>query len=262
MTTRLPVFLAFLCASPCLLVACADDSEAAPLTDPVSDEAAIVGGRPDRGHDLAVVAIAIGDDALCTGSLIAPDVVLTARHCVSVTAEAIDCESGQRQLVSDRDPATLTVLVGDDITTATPVARGASLLTPTGTTLCEHDIALVKLDRAVEGVTPLRVGASLDDDTRLRAVGFGQRRDDGPAGRKFVKVHVPVLGASASELMVGEVTCHGDSGGPAIDEATGHVVGVLSRGGPGCQGPDTRNIYTRPGAFASLLRRAGVSVAP
>ncbi|MDB4997114.1 MAG: hypothetical protein JWM74_4546, partial [Myxococcaceae bacterium] len=43
----------------------------------------IVPGVPDRGRDPAVVAIDVGGEGLCTGTLIAPNVVLTARHCVA-----------------------------------------------------------------------------------------------------------------------------------------------------------------------------------
>src|SRR5689334_21000280 len=48
----------------------------------------IVGGSTDSEHD-AVLAIALvtrKEEALCSGSSIAPNLVLTARHCVAVTA--------------------------------------------------------------------------------------------------------------------------------------------------------------------------------
>src|SRR5690349_9909754 len=56
----------------------------------------IVGGSTDSEHD-AVLAIALvtrREEALCSGSLIAPNLVLTARHCVAVTAsEQVQCGS-------------------------------------------------------------------------------------------------------------------------------------------------------------------------
>src|SRR5688572_11723372 len=54
----------------------------------------IVGGATDRER-LAVLAIATITpevDALCTGTLIAPNLVLTARHCVVPTeGRLVDC---------------------------------------------------------------------------------------------------------------------------------------------------------------------------
>jgi hypothetical protein len=72
---------------------------------------------------------------------------------------------------------------------------------------------------------------------------------------------VRVLSVSVSELTVGEATCHGDSGGPALDQSTGEIVGVVSRGGPSCEGPGVHNIYTRADAFTWLVDEAFAKVA-
>jgi V8-like Glu-specific endopeptidase len=238
---------------PFLLVACSGGADAPTAAD--SDS--IVGGRRDRA-DRAVIALSIGGEGLCSGSLIAKNVVLTARHCVSDTSESVGCPADAPQISADRDPSTLTVLVGNDIATATPVALGRALIVPPSNVLCDNDIALVELDRPVPGVTPAQV--NLDNNVvrgeRLRMVGFGKRGDQLGAGKKYQRSHVPVLDVSRSELMVGEVSCNGDSGGPAFDEETQRIVGVVSRGGPDCQGSASRNIYTRVDRFAALIRRA------
>ena len=72
------------------------------------DSTEIVSGVADRGRDPAVIAIDIGGEGLCSGTLIAPRVVLTARHCVSVTSEGVSCPAQGAQISSNRSPKSLS----------------------------------------------------------------------------------------------------------------------------------------------------------
>jgi secreted trypsin-like serine protease len=226
-----------------------------------ADQVEIVKGVPNRGRDPGVIAINIANEALCSGTLISPRLVLTARHCVSNTAESLACPATSAQVFSDRRASDLSILVGDDISSAKTVARGQSLLTPGGATLCDNDIAIIVLDTDVDLVKPVPVGThGPAKGTRVRSVGFGKSGDDDPAGKKLLREHVPVLAVTAAEFEVGESTCNGDSGGPALDEDTGEILGVVSRGGPTCEGGDVRNIYTRVDAFSWLIDQAFAKV--
>jgi hypothetical protein len=166
------------------------------------------------------------------------------------------------QVLGDHDPKTLSVIVGDDVASGHVVAHGVAVVAPSGATLCGADIAVLVLDQPVKTAKPLPVssrGAARGD--RVRAVGFGQTGDGADAGIKLVREHVKVLSVSVSELTVGEATCQGDSGGPALDQSTSEIVGVVSRGGPSCEGPGVHNIYTRADAFSWLIDEAFAKVA-
>lgn len=199
------------------------------------DTVEIVHGVPDKGRDPAVVAIDVAGVGLCTGTLIAANVVLTARHCVSETSEQVACPPTSAQVKGHRDPGSLVIYEGDNIATAHEIARGAEVLVPHSQDLCDNDIAAIVLDQDVD-IEPVAVGKNaVTGGMPVRAVGYGKKGDNGSAGMKLLRDHVKVLEVAKAEFQVGESTCQGDSGGPALDES-GELVGVVSRGGPSCDG--------------------------
>jgi V8-like Glu-specific endopeptidase len=237
---------------------------------PVEVDQAVAHGAADRGRHPAVLALVAADadgTALCSSTLVAPDVVLTARHCVvKLASEALDCPSHDVKTGKTREPSTLTIYAGDDVKGGKVVAHGKRIVTPSESGLCDHDIALVQLDTPVAGIAPLDIG--LDDElaagTKITAVGFGLNADgaDASAGTRRYRSGVAIVSTTANEFVVGEATCSGDSGGPAIDVATGHVVGVVSRGTSPCNEATAQNVYSRVTPWASLIKKLVKNVDP
>ena len=241
-----------------------------------STRQAIYAGTLDDQAD-GVVSIKVGNATqfeLCSGSLLAPNVVLTARHCVSKTISmTVSCnergESGNGDHVGeDESLDVLHIYTGSKpLYGNAPAAEVHAIVHPAGGILCNADIALLVLDRALTSVQPMRVrlGSTPHSGERVRTVGYGQNDASLPVGTRMRKDAVKVLAigqrVSASqtplashEFELGLSICQGDSGGPAISEDTGAVIGVVSRGGE-C-GDDFGHIYTATNGFPDLFAKA------
>jgi hypothetical protein len=253
---------------------------------------AIVGSGCVRGPDVrlqrtidhasaGVVAVATTHDGspnnvtLCSGALVAPNLVLTARHCVAKAITTMpSCDADGRShngahIGEDADPPAISVYIGDrvQVDRDTPRAHAVRTLHPTGHVLCDADVAYLILDRPIVDVTilPLRLHDSVQSGDEVVPVGFGggttnvigQRR---PRERSTVLAVGPAANQDTGavlgprEFEVEAATCRGDSGGPAIDVRTGEIVGVVSRGGS-CSARGN-HVYTRVDAYARLARVA------
>lgn len=255
----------------------------------------IVGGIGSGADQDSVVALARFENGarvgLCTATMVAPNLALTARHCVSATDATAACDSNGQPVAGallhgDRVATTLAVyattggIAPDTTVEAGASAHGKSLVVDAdATTICNHDLAFVILDTSLASpISPMRLAAPAAADA-LVVVGFGitelgslpaqrMRRDDvslvgaGP----MAYPNDPTYGVGDGEFLVGESACSGDSGSPALTPL-GAVVGVASRAGNGkprdpsnaastCLGATAHAVYAELGANQALTLRA------
>lgn len=219
----------------------------------IEDRQRIVGGVP-TGDFADCVAIGNPGGWCCTGTLVAPNVVVTAGHC-----EAGGCSS--------------RVFVGEDVESEGQVIEVQEAVPhpdyhPPNPT---HDLAVLILsqDAAVEprGIADQ---ATLQAAATVRLAGFGNTdvfSSGGYGKRRMVDVPIasddPKYGADAeSEFVAGAPfldrdSCNGDSGGPAYvqgDEGW-YLAGATSRATASTFRPcGDGGIYTRLHTFADWVR--------
>lgn len=226
--------------------------------------AAIEGGEPDTEHSnvFALFAQQRRGISACTATLIAPNVLLTARHCVSNTNhdEVVVC--GQAEFGSVFDPEQLFASNPVQLEDArSPWFRGSEVRIPEeGDDTCGFDIALVRLSENVPANVAVpaipRIDRHVTDGELYTAVGYGVDLEGVQTGRQVLKdLRIDCEPGSCSRRIVpvsefvGEAgICNGDSGGPAFD-TEGKVVGVVSRGADDCSFP----IYGSVAAWRDLI---------
>ena len=157
----------------------------------------IVGGESVTGGEFPFVAkiIYYGSSVGCTGSLIAPNRVLTAGHCVA-----------------DWKPRFLSVGFGTSRTAGTKFTVTGRILHPEYS-IQEDDIAILEFKPSVS-IEPVRVLSPEDElkyaptGGRGMAVGWGQTvpGDSGSSPNRLQKVSVPILYTEGMQTDFGRFT--------------------------------------------------------
>lgn len=224
----------------------------------ITDQARILSGAltPDFPD---CVAVGSADQWCCSGTLIAPNIVVTAAHC-------------------DGGGCNARVFVGPDVTRpdegrAVAVDR---VLTNEGyaTNKPYDDLTLLLLAETIEDVTPRAIASpgTIAGAASVRLVGYGTTDSSGRTGygeRRFVDVPLasadPRYGARpATEFVAGRPflerdSCPGDSGGPAYVEDAGQwrLAGATSRGTIGSvRACGDGGVYTNVAVYREWIERA------
>jgi hypothetical protein len=272
-TLRSPCFLLIV---P-LLAGCSGQSEGR-VAEGV-ERAAVFDGDPSPQSDDAVVQVRMSFGSPCTGTLVAPNVVVTALSCVSVYRDSISVACNQDGSHPENDPRgsigvpfeadDVEVYFGADSgfnSGAEPAAFGVALYGTGSNTICSDNIVAIVLDRKLpEPGIAVRVDRPVVAGEEVSVVGYNVLE---PSRRR--RSHLPVLAVGPDDLsqgagdlvprafLLGEGPCQGDTGGPAISEDTGALVGLLSFTTNGrdwdCAGD--RHLYTKIAPFVALLEQA------
>lgn len=250
------------------VTACNEPIEETPALAAIAQS--IENGAVDE-ETTAVVGIAIVQgfqQGACSGTLIAPNLVLTAQHCIAESDPRIDCATaffGDVYAPSSFFVTTETVLPQNP--------RGyrsvRSVHVPSTTrSNCLADIALLILDDNVPASEAVPMIPKVDEaptgGDRYVAIGYGHTGDGSGAGTRRRRERRQVFCAGdecgrfgsgfvgETEFIGSEGTCQGDSGGPSVDPE-GRVFGALSRGGDGC----SSSIYTGVWLWSDWMREIG-----
>jgi hypothetical protein len=259
-----------------LATACGQSADEAPLG---SLEQAIVNGSGSEASDDSTVYVlthpAEGNAVFCSGTLIAPNLVVTALHCVThSTVGFFTCNPDGSLAVTDRAdgkigpllrPEEIDIYVGPTIVGSSPAASGSQLIGTGSTQICRGDIAFLVLDQAVDApIASVRLSAGVKVGDTLRVLGYGETEDYGDSGRHLrdgVRVidvgpkseDETSISASPRTFVISEGPCHGDSGGPAFLTNGGPLVGVYSlTAGQSCTGVGIRNVYSSLSLYSGL----------
>ena len=270
-----------------LAVGCSSSQGSSPSTS--SQTQPVQGGTVDTTHNYAVgVCVGSGPgqcQLLCSGALIAPNLVMTARHCVDQSPSQIDCTNPTYNTFGGLH----TSVANFWITTYYQMFQGSNgwhqatkIVTTPGTAVCGNDMAFIILsDNVTVGqaggafVTPV-VQYPMTDHTRYKttvtAIGYGDTSaTTQDAGTRHILQNVnllcipgdPIIDCgtqsqiNVNEFVSGDSTCEGDSGSSAFEQSNFNKnipvsFGVLSRGGASgstCLQP----VYTRTDKWSSFI---------
>jgi secreted trypsin-like serine protease len=247
-------------AALALVATAAATAQAAPSDERSKPSIKIIGGveQSDSAYPWMAALLSKGGESptkrqFCGASLISPDVVMTAAHCVTGTkAKEIEVTVG-RTVLSDKRQGQLRNVT--NIVSHPRYLKGDEA----------YDLALLELAKPVTGIASVKLptpgtDALLRPGAQAKVIGWGNTDTELPSFPDRLRgVNVPLLShpectatypgynkaVNVCAGVEGKDSCQGDSGGPLFRKVSGRTyqIGIVSYG-DGCGEQGAPGVYT------------------